>query len=133
VGESFYPSSWSADGQGLAGNMARLDGSAAEGIGLHLLGSSTYLRWTSRGINPEWLHDGRRLLYLEAGKILAFDTLTNEARDVLVPPPHSAYELVTTSPDDRSLFAVRAVDEGDIWLLTLRNQRGEAPKQEEKR
>ncbi|HVG09389.1 MAG TPA: protein kinase [Thermoanaerobaculia bacterium] len=132
-GETFYPSSWSADGQGLAGNMARLDGSTAEGIGLHLLGSSTYLRWTSRGFNPEWLHDGRRLLYLEAGKILAFDTQTSEARDVLVPPPYSAYELVTISPDDRSLFAVRAVDEGDIWLLTLRNQRGDAPEQEEKR
>jgi serine/threonine protein kinase/Tol biopolymer transport system component len=133
AGETFYPNSWSADGKGLAGNMARLDGSTAEGIGLHLLGSRTYLRWTSRGIDPEWLHDGRRLLYIEAGKILAFDTQTNEARDVLVPPPHSAYGLVTTSPDDRSLFTVRAVDEGDIWLLKLRNQRGDAPKQEEKR
>jgi eukaryotic-like serine/threonine-protein kinase len=133
VGEAFYPLSWSADGLTLAGNMARLDGSTSEGIGLHLLGSRTYLRWTSRGYNPVWLRDGRRLLYLEAGKILAFDTLTNEARDVLAPPPHSAYELVTTSPDGRSLFAVRAVDDGDIWLLTLRNQRGEAPKQEEER
>ncbi|MFL6292563.1 MAG: hypothetical protein ACJ759_16850, partial [Thermoanaerobaculia bacterium] len=131
VGETFYPSSWSTDGRRLAGNMARVDGSVLEGIGLHLLGSSTYLRWTSRGFNPVWLHDGRRLLYIEAGKILAFDTQTNEARDILVPPPHSAYELVTTSPDDRSLFAVRAVDDGDIWLLALRNQRGEAPKQEE--
>jgi len=133
AGETFYPSSWSADGRGLAGNLARLDGSTVEGIGLHLLGSSTYLRWTSRGTNPVWLHDGRRLLYIEAGKVLAFDTQTNEARDLLAPPPHSAYELVTTSPDDRSLFIVRAVDDGDIWLLTLRNQRGEAPNQEERR
>ena len=133
AGEAFYPLSWSADGRTLAGNMARLDGSNPEGIGLHLLGSRTYLRWTSRGYNPVWLRDGRRLLYLEAGKIMAFDTLTNETREVLAPPPHSAYELVTMSPDDRSLFAVRAVDNGDIWLLTLRNQRGEAPKQKEER
>jgi Tol biopolymer transport system component len=131
VGETFYPSSWSADGDKLAGNMARLDGSLVEGFGLYLLGSRTYLRWTSRGLLPVWLHDGRRLLYVEAGKILSFDARTNEAQEVLVPPPHSAYEAVTTSPDDRSLFAVRALDEGDIWLLTLRNQRGEAPKQEE--
>jgi len=100
---------------------------------LHLLGSSTYLRWTSRGNNPAWLHDGYRLLYMEAGRILAFDTRTNEAREVLAPPPYSTYEQVITSPDDRSLFTVRAVDDGDIWLLTLRNQRGEAPKQEEDR
>ena len=132
IGEAFYPSSWSADGERLAGNMARLDGSLAEGIGLHLVGSRTYLRWTTSGLNPVWLHDGRRLLYIDAGRVLSFDTLTNESRDVLVPSPHSAYEWVTTSPDDRSLFAVRAVDEGDIWLLTLRNQRGEAPKKKEK-
>ncbi|HYH45682.1 MAG TPA: protein kinase, partial [Thermoanaerobaculia bacterium] len=127
-GETFYPLSWSADGRALAGNISRLDGSILEGIGLHLLGSRTYLRWTSRGNNPAWLHDGHRLLYIEAGRILAFDTRTNEAREVLAPPPHSAYEQVITSPDDRSLFTVRAVDDGDIWLLTLRNQRGEAPK-----
>ena len=117
----------------MAAAEARLDGSLQEGIGLHVLGSRTYLRWTSRGINPAWLHDGRRLLYLEAGRVLAFDTRTNEARDVLAPPPHSAYEQVLPSPDGRSLFTVRAVDDGDIWLLTLRNQRGEAPKQEEER
>ena len=133
AGETFYPLSWSVDGQSLAGNMARLDGSILEGIGLYLLGSRTYLRWTSRGNNPAWLHDGNRLLYIEAGKILAFDAETNESREILAPPPHSVYEQVITSPDDRSLFAVRAVDDGDIWLLTLRNQRGEAPKQEEDR
>ncbi len=133
VGETFYPLSWSADGQSLAGNMARLDGSILEGIGLHLLGSSTYLRWTSRGNNPAWLHGGNRLLYIEAGKILAFDAETNEVREVLAPPRHSAYEQVITSPDDRSLFTVRAVDDGDIWLLSLRNKRGETPKQEEDR
>ncbi|HWM95396.1 MAG TPA: protein kinase [Thermoanaerobaculia bacterium] len=118
LGESFYPYSWSPDGERLAGNMARLDGSMMEGIGLYSLLSRTYLRWTSRGFNPVWLPDGRRLLYVEAGKVLAFDTLTNEAREVLVPPPHSAYDAPSTSPDGRTLFAVRAVDEGDIWLLT---------------
>jgi serine/threonine protein kinase/Tol biopolymer transport system component len=133
VGETFYPTSWSADGRKLAGNIVRLDGSVVEGIGLHLLGSRTYLRWTSRGFNPAWLHDSGRLLYLEAGKVLALDTRTNESQEILAPPPHSAYEQVTTSPDDRSLFTVRAVDDGDIWLLTLRKPRGEAPKQEEER
>jgi Tol biopolymer transport system component len=133
AGEIFYPLSWSPDGRALAGNIARLDGSNAEGIGLHLPGSRTYLRWTSRGFSPIWLHDGRRLLYLEAGKVMAFDSVTNETRDVLAPPPYSTYELVTTSSDDRSLFAIRAVDDGDIWLLTFRQPRGEAPKQEEER
>jgi serine/threonine protein kinase/Tol biopolymer transport system component len=118
LGEAFYPTSWSRDGERLAGNISRLDGSMLEGIGVYFVQSRTYLRWTSRGANPVWLRDDRRLLYLEAGKVLAFDTRTYETRDVLAPPPSSAYISVSTSPDGGSLFAVRAVDEGDIWLLT---------------
>ncbi|MES1245578.1 MAG: protein kinase [Acidobacteriota bacterium] len=118
LGEAFYPTSWSKDGERLAGNISRLDGSMLEGIGVYFIPSRTYLRWTSRGSNPVWLSDDRRLLYLEAGKVLAFDTRTYETRDVLAPPPSSSYLAVSASPDDRSLFAVRAVEEGDIWLLT---------------
>jgi serine/threonine protein kinase/Tol biopolymer transport system component len=117
-GEAFYPTSWSRDGESLAGNISRLDGSMPEGIGVYLVRSRTYLRWTSHGANPVWLQDGRRLLYIEAGKVLAFDSRTYETREVLAPPPSSAYLSASTSPDGRSLFAVRAVEEGDIWLLT---------------
>jgi serine/threonine protein kinase/Tol biopolymer transport system component len=119
VGEAFYPTSWSGDGERLAGNISRVDGSMLEGIGVYFFRSRTYQRWTSRGSTPVWLRDGHRLLYIEAGKILAFDSRTYETREVLAPPPSSAYILVSASPDGRSLFAVRAVDEGDIWLLTL--------------
>jgi serine/threonine protein kinase/Tol biopolymer transport system component len=118
LGESFYPTSWSKDGQRLAGNISRVDGSIFEGIGVYFLSSRTYLRWTSRGITPVWLRDDRRLLYTEAGKVLAFDSRTYETRDVLAPQPSSAYLAVSASPDGRSLFAVRAVEEGDIWLLS---------------
>ncbi|MES1245580.1 MAG: protein kinase [Acidobacteriota bacterium] len=118
LGESFYPTSWSGDGERIAGNISRLDRSILEGIGVYLAASRTYERWTSRGMNPVWLHDGRRLLYTEGGNILAFDTRTHEARLVLEPPSSSAYLSMSTGPGDRSLFVVRAVDEGDIWLLT---------------
>jgi serine/threonine protein kinase/Tol biopolymer transport system component len=118
-GEAFYPNAWSGDGERLAGNISRLDGSMLEGIGVYFVRSRTYQRWTSRGSNPVWLRDGRRLLYFEAGKILALDSQTYETREVLAPPPSSVYMSVSASPDGRSLFAVRAVDEGDIWLLTL--------------
>jgi Tol biopolymer transport system component len=121
-GESFYPTSWSRDGERMAGNISRLDGSMQDGIGVYSVRSRTYERWTSRGTSPVWLHDDRRLLYIEAGKILAFDSQTFETREVLAPPPSSAYMYVSASPDGGSLFAVRAVDEGDIWLL---NQGGE--------
>jgi len=123
LGESFYPSSWSPDGEHLAGNVVLIDGPLLEGIGVYSVRSRTYLRWTGRGVNPVWLRDGRRLLYSDAGKILAFDTLTNEVREVLAPPQHSAYTAPSTGPGDRTLFAVRAMDEGDIWLLTLGGDR----------
>jgi Tol biopolymer transport system component len=118
LGESFYPTSWSRDGQRLAGNISRLDGTLLEGIGVYFVRSRTYIRWTSRGTNPVWLRDDRRLLYLEAGKVLAFDSQTYETREILAPPSSSAYLAVSTSPDGRSLFAVHAVEEGDVWLLT---------------
>ncbi|HEX3130889.1 MAG TPA: protein kinase [Thermoanaerobaculia bacterium] len=118
LGESFYPTSWSGDGERIIGNISRLDRSVPEGIGVYSVASRTYERWTSRGLNPVWLHDSERLLYTEGGNILAFDPRTHEARQVLAPPSSSAYLSVSTGPGDRSLFVVRAVDEGDIWLLT---------------
>jgi serine/threonine protein kinase/Tol biopolymer transport system component len=118
LGESFYPTSWSGDGERIAGNISRLDRSLPEGIGVYSVSSRTYERWTSRGLNPVWLRDDRRLLYTEGGNILAFDSRTREARQVLAPPSSSAYLSMSLGPSDRSLFVVRAVDEGDIWLLT---------------
>jgi serine/threonine protein kinase/Tol biopolymer transport system component len=118
VGESFYPSSWSRDGERIIGNISRLDRSNLGGIGVYLAASRTYERWTSHGMNPIWLRDDHRLLYTEGGDILAFDTRTHEARQVLAPPSSSAYLSMSTGPGDRTLFAVRAVDEGDIWLLS---------------
>ena len=118
LGESFYPTSWSGDGERIAGNISRLDRSILDGIGVYLVPSRTYERWTSRGSNPVWLHGSGRLLYTEGGNILAFDPRTHEARQVLEPPSSSAYLSMSTGPGDRSLFVVRAVDEGDIWLLT---------------
>jgi serine/threonine protein kinase/Tol biopolymer transport system component len=118
LGESFYPTSWSGDGERIAGNISRLDRSIPEGIGVYLVPSRTYERWTSRGRNPVWLHDSGRLLYTEGDNILAFDPRTHKARQVLEPPSSSAYLSMSTGPGDRSLFVVRAVDEGDIWLLT---------------
>jgi serine/threonine protein kinase/Tol biopolymer transport system component len=118
LGEAFYPTSWSRDGERLIGNISRLDSSMLEGIGVYFVRSRTYLRWTSRGLNPVWLRDNHRILYIEAGKVLVFDIQTYETREVLAPPSSSAYLSVSVSPDGRSLFAVRAVEEGDIWLLT---------------
>jgi len=121
IGEELYPTSWSADGERLAGNIARLDGSLLEGIGVYSFRTRTYERLTNRGSQPVWLRDGRQLLHLEAGKIMVFDTRTYKAREVLAPPPNSAYLFV--SPGERGLFAVRAVDEGDILLLTLSGEK----------
>jgi Tol biopolymer transport system component len=118
LGESFYPTSWSGDGERIAGNISRLDRSIPEGIGVYLVSSGTYERWTSRGMNPVWLHQSRRLLYTEGKAIHAFDARTHESWLVLAPPPSSAYLSMSTGPGDHDLFVVRTVDEGDIWLLT---------------
>ncbi len=119
AGEAFYPASWSPDGRRLAGNMARLDESLLEGVGLFDFDTLSYERLTDRGLIPTWLQDGRTLLYLDTGKVMAVDTASKQSREVLAPPPGSVFTSAGVSPDGRSLYVIRGVDEGDIWMLTI--------------
>jgi Tol biopolymer transport system component len=117
-GETFAPSSWSSDGEWLVGNVARLDGSVMEGIGVVSFRSGICERLTNRGLNPIWLQKDK-LLYLDRGAVLAFDMRTREVRRILSPGSSSMFTAMSLSPDQLGLYNVRKSEEGDIWLLTL--------------
>jgi eukaryotic-like serine/threonine-protein kinase len=114
--ESFAPTSWSKDGDWLAGNMARQDGSMMEGIGLFSFRSGVYERLTPRGFNPIWLRDGKMLLYTDRGAMLSFDLRTRKTRRVLSETT-SLFTAMSLSSDQKDLYTVRGVEEGDVWLL----------------
>ncbi len=113
-GANFFASSWSADGKWLAGV-------AGQGVSVFSLATSRYEKLTQQGIYPLWLRDGRRLLYLEAGKIRLLDARTRKSTPLLVPPPGSSFWGYDLSADGRSLLVVRNTEEGDVWMITFQH------------
>ena len=67
-----------------------------------------------------WLHDSRRLLYLDQGRLWLFDLASRSSRELLAPTAESVFRQVAVSRDDRTLCLVRSADEGDLWMLTLK-------------
>ena len=116
-GTDFIAYSWSDDGRWLAGVRQQQGGSHEPGIMLYSLAEKSYVRLTSRGDGPLWLHDSRRLLYYEGDGIRLLDARTGKSRPVLSPPEGSSYSDLSLSPDDRVLYLARSIDEGHIWLL----------------
>ncbi|HYL05263.1 MAG TPA: protein kinase [Thermoanaerobaculia bacterium] len=114
----FAATSWSPDGRWLAGYLEQPSGSPIPGIVLYSFQSAGYSRLTERGTGPIWLHDSRRLLYRDDGKLSLLDTGSRKAAPLLEPPAHSAFDAMCTSPDDHVLYVVRETDEGHIWMLT---------------
>jgi serine/threonine protein kinase/Tol biopolymer transport system component len=109
----FSASDWSPDGSRLAGTFEE------PGIVVYSLAAGTYERLTQAGSVPSFLYDNHTLLYRQEGKIFLCDLRTKASRLLLAPPPHTAFTAAAVSPDDKILYTVRQIDEGDIWLLTL--------------
>jgi Tol biopolymer transport system component len=117
-GQNFTPISWSPDGRWLAGEVQTR--SARLGLALYSFETARYEKLQDSGMLPIWLRDGR-LLYLDGGKLFLLDPATRRGSEVLAPPANtnSIFKMVAVSPDNRTLFFVRASDEGDIKLLRM--------------
>jgi eukaryotic-like serine/threonine-protein kinase len=118
-GQVFAATSWSGDGKYLAGGLEQTDRSGTPGVVVYSLATGRYERLTDAGGIPRWLHDGRTLLYLQDGKIFRCDLHRKDSHLLLSPPPDSAFISISAGPDDRTLYAVRKIAEGDIWMITL--------------
>jgi serine/threonine protein kinase/Tol biopolymer transport system component len=111
----FFANSWSPDGRRLAGYVRGNRGLLAFSVG-----TAQYEKLADLGNQPVWMHDNRRLVYLNGGAVHLFDTLTRKSRLLLAPPAGSRFDGVDVGPDDRALYLIRATEEGDIWMLSLR-------------
>jgi Tol biopolymer transport system component len=116
----FNPTSWSADGEHLVGNVGTVDSDKTHGIATYSLRSHKYERLTSLGQWPAWLPDNRHILFVADGKaFFVVDTRSKQvrkifsvARDVIGPP--------RLTRDGTKAYFSRRVTESDIWLLTLK-------------
>ena len=119
-GLGFSASSWSADGRWLAGVLHEPRGPRVPGIVLYSLANRSYVRVTERGESPTWLSDSHRLIHTEGNEIFLLDIRGRRSRHILSSLPGSDYNDQSLSPDDRVFYLARSIDEGDIWLLTLK-------------
>ncbi|HEY0558444.1 MAG TPA: hypothetical protein VGG20_29605, partial [Thermoanaerobaculia bacterium] len=108
-----FASSWSPDGTWLAG-------SAGNRLVLFSLSSRRYEWLDLPGLQPIWLHDGVRLLYLSGGQIYVVDTRTKQPRLLLSPPASSTFTSADLGLGDRTLYVIRSQEEGAIWMLTMK-------------
>jgi serine/threonine protein kinase/Tol biopolymer transport system component len=110
---SFAANDWSPDGERLAGF------DAAEELVLFSFRTRTFERLGQHGRGPLWLSDSRRLVYRRDGEVRLLDTRTRQDRRVLTPPPDSSFLSAWPSADGRALILVRAVEEGNIRMVSL--------------
>jgi eukaryotic-like serine/threonine-protein kinase len=119
-GLSFIPTSWSPDGTLVAGSPFGREALPEEGIVVYSLAERRYRQLSPEGIQPLWLKDGRRLLYVARNGIAVLDALTGQSRPVLpVAFNHEGFADLRISADNRVITFIETVSEGDVWLTTL--------------
>ena len=116
-GVTFLESSWSPDGQQLAGTASPPDRDR---------GSVVIYSLTTRGFTrlydseyadkPIWLNDGRRLLFDEKSKLVLIDSRTRATRELMSIAPDTM-QLWSPTRDNRTIYFVRHVEQADIWLM----------------
>jgi serine/threonine protein kinase len=117
--ESFNAWSWSPDGRKLAGFLQHKDGSFT-GISVYSFETQSYTRLTGSGMDPIWLSDSRRLLFLDQGRIHLVDSETKRQHEVLsIAPREIALRGFAISRDDHRIYFSLPTTNADVWLLTL--------------
>src|SRR5262249_38614142 len=118
-GQVFEQISWSPDGARLAGLLSTGNDTSSPLFALYNLATQAYERLDRHGTFVTWVHDSRRPLSLEPGALVLCARIPPSfAREILAPPPNSAFPHVSVTRDDRTLYLVRGTDEGDIWMLS---------------
>lgn len=82
--------------------------------------TQSYTRLTSSGMDPIWLSDSRRLLFLDQGRIHLVDSETKRQHEVLsIAPREIALRGFAISRDHRRIYFSLPTTNADVWLLTL--------------
>jgi len=119
---------WSPDGTQLVGAIDVRDGQQA-GFRLYSLRAKRTEKVSNRGVSPQWLPDGKRILFFEKNIIGMLDLDTRRVTTVpFTPLPGVDLQDVNFSPwlsRDGSMLLVRqTLEQGDIWTLQTEKNNG---------
>jgi serine/threonine protein kinase len=115
--ESFWVSSWSPDGQKLAGTWS-VPGNRINLLHAYDFTTNSYENFGVEGARPVWLKDSRRLLYHKDDKLWLLDTQTKKTQEILS-IPQSGIRTVCPSADNSLLYYSLQKVEADVWLMSL--------------
>jgi len=108
---------WSPDGKRLAGipiTATTSDG----GVVIYSLETKKYERLTNGGFPFAWFPDGRRILYRDKNSLWTVDFETKKTQPILDRLGTGIQnQTLALAPDGRTLLAVRADNQSDIWML----------------
>jgi Tol biopolymer transport system component len=125
--ERFLPSSWSASGARIAGQVVGRDGWQVS-VGIYDVATKQFTRVpgdVARGsywIWPTWLDDSRRLLIRRRDGISLVDAATGEGHVVMLVGGDMIGRTVGTSRDNKWITYTETGTEGDIWIAAIKQE-----------
>ncbi|MGQ0734020.1 MAG: protein kinase domain-containing protein [Acidobacteriota bacterium] len=130
---TFWPSSWSPDGQTLVGYVNLKEGLYARGVQLLSVDSGSYRTVAAALTHPiagsppmsSWLRDSRRLLHAGPAGIYLIDAIADQTRLIWPAPPGTQLQQPIAASADREIYFLHGEQEADIWVASLaRGARG---------
>ena len=112
----FRAFSWSPDGRKLGGWIN--SPIEHEGILIYTFETNSFERVTDFGARPIWLHDSRRLIFRDAGKLFLVNSDTKKTQEISLHSPQPVVEYGLTS-DSRTLYYTLLSTEADVWMVNL--------------
>ena len=109
---------WSPDGKTLAGVRSR--GSEQFGVVLYDLAARRYDRLNEKGWAPQFMPDGKRVLFHDRSSIWLIDSATRKEHMVLPAPAEAFLIWFRVAPDGKSIYTLRQLTESDIWMADLK-------------
>ncbi|MBI1826796.1 MAG: PD40 domain-containing protein [Planctomycetes bacterium] len=117
----FTSTSWSADGRSIAGYMYDATSMSNLGVVVVDMESKQIHEIAKRGEYPEFLHDGRRIIFAQDDHRLMLTDIEGNPPQMLldVAPDGLQGYGCSVSSDDTAIFYTRVKTESDVWLLQL--------------
>ena len=114
AGDLMVRPAWSPDGRHIAGTLPPAAGGS--GIVVYSLDTRAMDKISPFGDAPQWLPDGRRMVFVWRNKLYLEDVATRKTSELLS-FERDQLALGSVSRDGRWLYFSRTISEGDLWSL----------------